>query len=400
MSEVDATPDDPPGKRGDLPAVCVVTHPLAAAGENATRTLLDVLAAVTGVSLVTADLPADSAIRDDREVIELTTKSAGESIPVAAARFLLNQVRMCLVLRRRPEPVVLFFGATSYLLPTAFARLIGKTVIVEPRGDVPLTLRLNWERRVPAPVARLLAGGVWWLERVCYHLADGIVTYTPSMAEGLDLDDFEGKLYPTGARYVDTERFAPRVPFEDREAVVGFVGRLDEEKRIRELAGAVPHLPEDLRVRFVGDGPLREWLETELAAAIDAGRVEVPGWVDHDDVPRELNRMRLLVLPSHPTEGLPTTILESLACGTPVCATPVSGVPDVVLENETGFLLREVDPEGIAEVVERATGADLAELGRNGREHVEANYSFEAAKDRYEAILWSVTHGSPDASDQ
>ncbi|PSP85433.1 glycosyl transferase family 1, partial [Halobacteriales archaeon QS_1_68_17] len=58
----------------DLPDVCVVTHPLAPAGENATRSLLDILAAITGVVLVTADLPRDSAIRDRHELVELTRK--------------------------------------------------------------------------------------------------------------------------------------------------------------------------------------------------------------------------------------------------------------------------------------------------------------------------------------
>jgi len=91
--------------------------------------------------------------------------------------------------------------------------------------------------------------------------------------------------------------------------------------------------------RFVGDGGLKSWLEAELAAEIEQGAVETVGWVDHDEVPTELNRFRLLVLPSEPTEGLPTVILESLACGTPVYATPVSGVPDVVRDGETGFLM-------------------------------------------------------------
>ena len=78
-----------------LPDVCVVTHPLSDAGENATRSLLDILGAVTGVALVTADLPADSEIRDRHELVELTRAGVGDSVPVAAARFLLNQLRMC-----------------------------------------------------------------------------------------------------------------------------------------------------------------------------------------------------------------------------------------------------------------------------------------------------------------
>ncbi|MFB6109665.1 MAG: glycosyltransferase, partial [Halodesulfurarchaeum sp.] len=295
--------------------VCVVTHPLSDAGENATRTLLDILAELGPVSLITADLPADSSIRDDREVVELTSKGAGDSVPVAALRFVLNQLRMCAAIRRRPEEVVLFFGATAYLLPILFARAIGKTVLVEPRGDVPLTLRLNWEQRMPDALAAGLAGIVRLLERAGFAVAHRVVTYTPNMARELGLDPESEKVYPQGARYVDTEKFSVEVPFEEREDVIGFVGRLDEEKGIRELAEVAKRLPEGVTFRFVGDGPLYGWLETELADEIEEGAVELAGWVDHDDVPAELNRMKLLVMPSQPTEGLPTTILEALACG-------------------------------------------------------------------------------------
>lgn len=368
--------------------VCVVTHPLSAAGENATRTLLDILAELGSVSLVTADLPADSSIREEREVIELTRKGAGEGVPVAAARFLLNQLRMCAAIARRPEDVVLFFGATSYLLPILFARAVGKTVLVEPRGDVPLTLRLNWEGRMPDPLARALAGLVRLLERAGFAAAHRVVTYTPSMARELGLDPDSPRVYPHGARYVDTEQFRPEVPFEERENVVGFVGRLDEEKGIRELAEVAKRLPAGVTFRFVGDGPLYDWLEAELAEEIESGEVELAGWVDHDDVPAELNRMKLLVMPSRPTEGLPTTILEALACGTPVYATPVSGVPDVVREGETGFLMESRVPDDIVTDVASFFESDcLDDASEAGRALVTDRYSFEAAVERYERLL-------------
>jgi len=377
------------GASDDLPGVCVVTHPLGSAGENATRTLLEILAAVTSVSLVTADLPVDSAIRERHEVVELTEKGAGQSnVLVAAVRFLANQIRMCAAIARRKEPVVLFFGATAYLLPIAVARLLGRTVVLEPRGDVPLTLRLSWEQRVPASLARVLAGSVRALERLGYRLADAVVTYTPAMATELGLDRYGEKLYSTGARYVDTDAFAPHTPFGERDRVVGFLGRLDEEKGVRELAAVAEALPEDVTFRFVGDGDLRPWLQERLAAEIDAGRVELAGWVDHDGVPRELNRMRLLVMPSAPTEGLPTTILEALACGTPVYATPVSGVPDVVREGETGFHMDSTDPGEIRrDVLDILDRDDLVAVSANGRRLIEDEYDFDAATARYRAIL-------------
>jgi glycosyltransferase involved in cell wall biosynthesis len=384
----------------DPPAVCVVTHPLGPAGENATRTLLSILAAITTVSLLTADLPADSVMRDRHEVVELTERGAGQSNPLlAAARFVANQLRMCAAITRREEAIVLFFGATAYLLPIVWARLLGRTVVLEPRGDVPRTLRLSWERRVPAVLARALAGTVWALERLDYRLADAIVTYTPAMASELGLDAFGDKLYPTGARYVDTDRFAPHTPFEERDRTVGFLGRIDEEKGIRTLAAVAASLPADVTFRFVGDGDLLPWLREELADEVASGRVELAVWVDHEEVPAELNRLRLLVMPSAPTEGLPTTILEALACGTPVYATPVSGVPDVVKDGETGFLMEGSDPDDVrAGVVNALDRGDLAAVSANGRRLIETEYSFEAATARYGAILRGLAAGESEAS--
>ncbi|MGZ0745995.1 glycosyltransferase family 4 protein [Haloparvum sp. AD34] len=373
--------------------VCVVTHPLSAAGENATRTLLDILAELGPVSLVTADLPDDSSIREEREVIELTSKGAGDSVPVAAMRFILNQLRMCAAVWRRPEDVVLFFGATSYILPILFARTIGKTVLVEPRGDVPLTLKLNWEQRMPEPAATLLAGIVRALERAGFTAAHRVVTYTPNMARELGLDPDSSKVYPHGARYVDTEKFQPTVPFEDRDDTVGFVGRIDEEKGIRELAEVAKQLPEGITFRFVGDGPLYDWLASELSEEIEAGEVELAGWVDHEDVPSELTRMKLLVMPSHPTEGLPTTILESLACGTPVYATPVSGVPDVVREGKTGYLMEKPNSESLSRDIERILqNVDkLNTVSDEGRELIKSEFGFEPAIKRYSVLLSQVS---------
>nr|WP_237076817.1 glycosyltransferase family 4 protein [Natrialba magadii] len=211
------------------------------------------------------------------------------------------------------------------------------------------------------------------------------------MAEQLGLDPAEPTLHPHGARYVDTERFSPTIPFEERDCVVGFLGRLDEEKGIRNLAAVAQAVPDEITFRFIGDGDLRGWLENELESEIEQGTVEVSGWVDHDEVPAQLNELQLLILPSQPTEGLPTVILESLACGTPVYATPVSGVPDVVKEGKTGYLMRESDPETIASRVSQIQRDEkLATVSENGRTLIEQKFSFEGAVERYRRILESL----------
>jgi glycosyltransferase involved in cell wall biosynthesis len=367
-------------------SVCVVTYPVGSIS-TATSDLLDILSELTTVSLVSADVGDDEAIRDNHEVIEVSETGTGSSIPVAAVRFLLNQLRMCRVIANRDEEIVWFFGATSYLLPILFAKLIGKAVILQPRGDVPLTLQIQWEQHIPSRLARYLAGLVRFLENMGYRFSDGIVTYTPAMASELGLDRYEEKLHPNGARYIDTDRFSPQKAYQERDRVVGFIGRLEEEKRIRTLAEVAKQLPKDVTFVFVGDGELRGWLENELAEEITSGSVELTGWIDHDGVPTVLNRFRLLVLPSK-MEGLPTVILEAFGCGTPVYATPVSGIPDVVRENETGFLIDHIDGEAMAtEIAKILERDDLEEISRNTREMIEEKYSFEAAVTRYEEIL-------------
>lgn len=373
--------------------VCIVTQPQRnRTSKDHARDLADIIAEITAVSVLTANLPDDSPLWDDHDVVEFSASGTGEHVLVEAIRFVLNQLRLCQSIYRREEEIILFFGTTSYVLPVIWSRLLGKTVVILPRGDVPLSLRLRWEESLPDIVAHLLAGLVSVLERINYRLADAVVTYTPAMADQLGLDRYEGKLYTDGARFVDTEKFDVEVPFEKRERTVGFIGRLDVEKRVPELAAAARELPDDVRFVFVGDGDYRDLLEQELSAEIDRGSVEIAGWVDRENVPEQLNRIRLLVVPSHPTEGLPTAILEAMACGTPVYATPVAGVPDVVREGETGFIMNSVESSQIAADIQSIlTRDDLDEISATGRALIETKYSFDAAVERYEQILETVS---------
>lgn len=372
---------------GDLDDVCVVPQPISTGSQQHVLALLQIIGELTSVSLITANLPTDSPIRDEFQVVDISASGTGKTIITAAIRFVYNQFRMALEVSRRNESIILFFGTTSYIIPILAAKISGKTVILEPRGDVPLTLQIQWKRRLPSPIAQSLARSVRLLEAVGYHLADRIVTYTPSMAEQLGLDRYKHKLYPHGARYVDTEQFSIQIPYEERSDVVGFVGRLDEEKGIRELAEVAKGLPEGITFRFVGDGPLYDWLKSELSEEINTGGAELAGWVDYDDVPEELNQMKLLVMPSHPTEGLPTTILEAMACGTPAYATPVSGVPDVVKAEQTGFLMTQQTPEEIVETLSSILEEDLSAMSERCRLIIESEFSFDASVDRYRTLL-------------
>ncbi|MDH7594481.1 MAG: glycosyltransferase, partial [Methanomicrobiales archaeon] len=147
---------------------------------------------------------------------------------------------------------------------------------------------------------------------------------------------------------------------------------------------------QNLRVLIGGDGQLKQAIEASLQEGGVADRVDLPGWISHDDLPKYLNQLRLLVLPSY-TEGLPNIMLEAMACGTPVLATPVGAIPDVIRDGETGFIMEDNSPECIARNVMRALNdLDLEEVAERGRRYVEGQYTFEKAVERWRGVIQEI----------
>lgn len=368
-------------------SVCVVTHPITSASEPAVAGLLKVISATASVSLVTVGLPNESVVWDKYDVVDVGANDTNSGILGSAARFILHQIRMCREINHSDEEVVLFFGAMSYLLPVLFAKIVGKNVILLPRGNVPDSLYRIWSDRIPDTLAYLLSRPVWLFERISYRVADTILTLSPSMSEDLGLTGYGQKLYECGARPVDVDRFSPKIPYADRDIRIGYLGRLDEEKGVDTLIDVVDHLPEEIKFTFIGDGTLRGRIEDQLKNSIQSGAVDVTGWVDHENVPAQLNQLQLLVMTAK-TEGVPTTVLESMACGTPVAATAVGGIPDVVADGKTGLLLQSDDPSTVADRIETALREDnLPEMSETARWFVVDNYSFDVVAEKYERVL-------------
>ena len=140
-----------------------------------------------------------------------------------------------------------------------------------------------------------------------------------------------------------------------------------------------------------GRGQLRESIEASLQGGGVAAHVGRPDWISHDELPNCLNQLRLLVLPSY-TEGLPNIMLEAMACGTPVLATPVGAIPDVIIDGKTGFIMENNSPECIAENVIRALNSspDLEQIAEDGRRFVEENFTFERVVERWKGVLEEI----------
>lgn len=88
---------------------------------------------------------------------------------------------------------------------------------------------------------------------------------------------------------------------------------------------------------------------------------------------------------------MPVVILEAMACGTPVLATPVGGVPDVIKDGKTGFIMEDNSPECIVRNAIRALNhPKLEEISRNAHALIEKDFTYAAVAERYRNILASL----------
>lgn len=229
---------------------------------------------------------------------------------------------------------------------------------------------------------------------VCRYLVNQLVN------RGID----PGDVYDV-RNAVDTERFHPsridtslsptyRGQLPDDAFLLGFIGGLHEYKGVYDLADAIERCRDTVTVAFAGDGPERKPLEARLG---DHGRFL--GSVPYEQIPALYHEFDVLVLPSH-TEGLPRVVLEAQATGTPVVATRVGGIPEVVSDGETGLLCDPHSPESLATAIDRLAGdpAECEHLARMGRDRVAAEYSWNALLDRYERFLMAVSEEASAAT--
>jgi glycosyltransferase involved in cell wall biosynthesis len=168
----------------------------------------------------------------------------------------------------------------------------------------------------------------------------------------------------------------PEIGEEADPPEVLFVGRLSPEKGISELVGAT----RGLNLVVAGDGPLRHLVPGTL------------GFVAPAEVQCLMARAAVVVLPSH-REGLPMVLLEAMAHGRAVVATPVGGTPTLVEDGVTGLLVPVGDTEALREAVTRLLGnpALRRKLGRAGRAKVQEVAGWErvteATLDAYASAL-------------
>src|SRR5262249_52917805 len=126
------------------------------------------------------------------------------------------------------------------------------------------------------------------------------------------------------------------------------------------------------RMVIAGDGPLRSELEQRIQALGLEDRVEITGWLSNSEIRTRMLCARAIVLPSF-AEGLPVTIMEALALGRPVISTYVAGIPELVTDGVSGWLVPAGSVQHLCDAIReclRSSDLRIQAMGRVGRKRV------------------------------
>jgi glycosyltransferase involved in cell wall biosynthesis len=169
----------------------------------------------------------------------------------------------------------------------------------------------------------------------------------------------------------------PRASSESRAYAV-FIGRLSEEKGLRTLLQAWGRVNPKYALRIIGDGPLFDDLQLEISR-LGLSNVRLDGRSPREELLEVLQGAKFLILPSNCYENFPMTIAEAYACGTPVIASRLGAMQEIVHDGRTGLHFVPDDPDDLAKKVEWAWAHsdEMFELGRNARMEYEAKYTQE-----------------------
>ena len=298
------------------------------------------------------------------------------------AKWFLIQCRASLELARARADVdvVMFYVAyPGYLLPLVMTKLLQKKSIeVVTRGKATTTIARLWGLQDP----------------ILFTLLDGISPESRGLIKELGIEKYAQKVLPEGARFIDDRQYKKKKRLSERANVVGFVGRMIREKGIIDFVHAIPLAAQEvpnLKFSIVGSGPLRDWVSEQCNHLSTERGIDITltSWVENG-LADYYNELKLFVLPTY-LDAFPTSILEAMACGTPVLATAVGAIPDVIADGDTGFLLESPAPERIAQRIAMILNdTELEKVADNAEALIKQNFTRIAATERYDTMLKEV----------
>ena len=333
---------------------------------GAYRSKLDQLAALPDIEL-SAIVPPEW--RDERGVLKL------EHAPASAYQLIVTPIRFngSFHLHFYPQldrvldqvrPDILHIDEEPYNLATFLAMRAAHRVDAR-------TVFFSWQnlkRRYPFPFNVM--------ERYVLDHADACIAGNRDSGEVWQAKDYYGPIEVIPQFGVDPDVFTPRASGQSAtgQLVIGYLGRLVEEKGVDLLLHALTQIDGEWQAEIVGSGPARPRL-IDLARRLNlTDRVRFTAWIASTDVPRFLRSLDVCVLPSRSKsnwkEQFGRSLVEAMACGVPVIGSSCGEIPNVV--GKAGLIFPEEDVAALRRHLSalQCDAALRVDLGRRGRQRV------------------------------
>ena len=366
----------------------IVTFPILKSGIVPLSNLVNILYSLSDDFYLITGNAGYGFFKEDKRINTYGIRhERGANVVTRILKYIYTQLRISYKLAKITRNVdiwIFFFGGSTLLLPMLTAKLLRKTVVLA-FAESSMHMLISANDNLFKPLE--------FLSKINCTLSNHIILHSSNLIKEWNLEKYKNKILIAHEHFLDFDKFKIKKEFDERDILIGYIGRLSEEKGVMNFVKANPMVSGDrCEIRFLigGDGRLREEIEKNISKENLNDKIELTGWIPHEELPLYLNELKLVVLPSY-TEGLPNLMLEAMACGTPVLATPVGAIPDIIKDGETGFVMENNLPECIAENVERVLNyPKLDKVVKNARELVEKEFTYEVAVERYRKILENI----------
>jgi glycosyltransferase involved in cell wall biosynthesis len=297
--------------------------------------------------------------------------------PVAELRAILELWRLC----RRLRPSIVHLNSSKGIVVGAIAARL---------ANVPVRVATvhGWPFKTETGVRRTVY-------TVATRLVRPLLTSVVCVAESERRAGIAaGTVRPAQAVVIPNGVSLPDVASDPSGRDVISVTRLRAPKDAATLVRAAARIRDELeRVLVVGDGPERPQIE-ELARSLGVDdRIELLG--DRDDVPELLARSSIFVLATL-SEAMPMAVLEAMAAGLPTVASDVGGIPELIVDCESGLRVPPGDDAALAEALRRLLEDDelRARMGRAARERARNHFNLERTREEHLQLYESLLAGS------
>jgi len=285
------------------------------------------------------------------------------------------------LLRERPYDLEhYFFGLPTGILSQLFFPRTRPPYIVSLRGsDVPGYDPFNRKLESLHRVLRPLTRRIWRKSRAVVALSDALRDMAKVTARDQEIDVI--------GNGIDIDRFHPpsSPPAEGGPLRVVCVSRLLERKGIHHLLEAIARPePLPLSLKVIGTGTYEQKLMDRCDELGLRDRVEFVGFVPRDQLPDHYRAAQLFALPSM-TESFGLVFAEAMACGLPVLATTIGGIPSIVRSGEDGILVEARDVDALRRELTRfiAEPERRSQMGLNARKRVVDRFTWRSVAERY-----------------